>query len=267
LSAVCAVYKFPPPDFSRGINGEASFQSSQEDRVSIYIASQGVMLGHVLSTVGCVLSFRYQDMPTTQTYHPLPQLFIWQLFYTQGYFAQRWRPSKWSQQRTEWPSSYQTYKKVYEFSLTIVTFLVMFLGRPIDDWEYPAYPVYSASFRDSSDLFPVTYVLVTWVLIGVFYKLFQAYAEKVKFFGDSVQKHAGESTFIVYIFHYVFLKPFVYFIVRDWGLTYGLWRSLIPPLAFFLSVSGGLGVYALVLKFQSVGEWFDWFGFVRPRRQ
>jgi hypothetical protein len=264
LSAIFAVQKVHMPDRTlreTTIDGASTFQH-RNAKLARYWATQGILICHMVSTVGATVSFSYEEMDGITGYsysavRAVPQMFLYSFFYTQGFCAQALRQDhsvEDSDRHTDGgeqdKASY--YIKIYQIITIIFSLLVMFSGSPIDDWEFASFPVYSESFHDGGDLFPSTYVLVTWVWIAIFDKLFQAYADQA--FNEDLHKHASASTIIVYIFHWVFIKPFVFFIVRDLHLDVGLWRYIIPLLTFGIATLGSLGIYKLLLKYPKVGR-------------
>merc|ERR1712048_1202548 len=96
-------------------------------------------------------------------------------------------------------------------------------GSPTGEWELPIYPVYSAGYKDQPS-FAVSHVLGTWAFIAVSLWSCQAYLEHEV--DPWWYEHASKSTIVVYIFHWVFLKPFVWWVIRDCGMTHGVFEIL-----------------------------------------
>lgn len=235
------------------------------ERLPRYLAIRGTTMLHVIVTVILVESFSYEDIDKDpdSPLRAIPQMFIYPLFYTQGFFSQRWWPEGGSSKRiadhlqpeedvfggpTMWV-------KLYQFATVMVTLLVIFAGSPVGDWEFSSWPIYSRSFHGEGDLHAAGYVLSTWAWIGIADAIFQAYADDI--FYLCVHRHASASTIVVYIFHWAFIKPFVWFVVRDGGMIkWGPGRYLALPLTFLVGAGGSLAVYVLLLRVPQVGWLF-----------
>jgi hypothetical protein len=223
---------------------------SPETARARFAAIYALSLCSVTSTIGCVEHLRYADMESA-TLKVLPQLFLYPTFYVHGYFRERW-----SQAGGDKNDPTLSCSVAFSFMFgCFFGFLALFAGSATDDIETPAWPVVSQSFKNGKTLFPHAYVLGTWVWIGIADALFTAYADDEMV--PEVYHHASTSTIIVYILHWVFIKPYVWWILRDWGLRgsngWGL-RYFAVLSTFILAVAGSLAVYALLLRYKTIGR-------------
>merc|ERR1712232_1530780 len=137
-------------------------------------------------------------------------------------------------------------------------FAIIFMGSPIGQWEFDSWPVYSASFLGGFTTFESNYVLSTWVWLGLVEGFFQA------FFNDEIHpwlhKHGSSSTIVVYIFHWVFLKIYVWFVIRDLHVPtwahWGLGKTLTVVSTFAFIVVCSWLVYALLVRCPKLGQFF-----------
>lgn len=294
---------------SREVEGEPATQLAR------FLAIRACTLLHVVATVGLVLNFRYAGIDNHVGFsaHPLravPQMFMYPLFYMQGYYAARWWPEgttgtsskKFSppprkvresiasggigleashniiQARMATfnggtaaqvrPSDREADEvlaedtiwdvricvKFYKLVAICLMFLTIFAGCPVGDWEFSSWPVYSASFHDDNDFFAVGYVVSTWAWIGIADAIFQSYMEDVVH--PRIHQHASASTIVVYIFHWAFIKPYVWFVIRNFGLMYDHWKYVAVASTFAVGAGGSIFVYWLLLRYPSVGWLF-----------
>eukprot|EP00927_Polykrikos_kofoidii_P045842 TRINITY_DN39985_c0_g1_i1.p1 TRINITY_DN39985_c0_g1~~TRINITY_DN39985_c0_g1_i1.p1 ORF type:complete len:554 (+),score=15.21 TRINITY_DN39985_c0_g1_i1:88-1749(+) len=247
---------FPPQDI-------ASLTDARPGRR--WLAIRAVTVVYVAANLMMVMSFRYADME--YELKTLPGVFMYPLFYSHGFFAQRWwpegvasvlyRPNRSSVDPTAQPSV-AARRHVLVMTCELVTlflvFISLFVGAPIGQWEMDTWPVYSASFLDGDTLYPMGYVLSTWVWIGLIESVMMVYAE------DQVQPvlhhHISNSAMVIYVFHWIFLKFYTWFVIRDQGLLVQSWKWFSCLSTFFVTVSCSAGVYALLLRYPTAGKLF-----------
>eukprot|EP00929_Paragymnodinium_shiwhaense_P115584 TRINITY_DN84554_c0_g1_i1.p1 TRINITY_DN84554_c0_g1~~TRINITY_DN84554_c0_g1_i1.p1 ORF type:complete len:589 (-),score=40.93 TRINITY_DN84554_c0_g1_i1:23-1789(-) len=270
LGVAVLVHLIPFPD--------QNATNSPDDLWQRFKTINGVTMLYIVSTIGLVQSFSYAGIDQHSGYsdNPLrtiPQMFFYPLFYSHGYFAQRWWPESSSSKRifdeptprnnvnsndsanlSSTDSKRKVIVKVFQLLLCIMMFLGIFIGSPIGDWEFSSWPVYSKSFHHNEDFYSIGYVFGTWIWIGIAEALCQAYLDTV--IHETIHQHASASTIVVYIFHWAILKPFVWFWVRDLQLTTGHWKFFAPLLTGLVTIGGSLGIYALLARYPRVGAVF-----------
>lgn len=280
-------------------------------KLSRFVAIRICTTLHVVSTVGLVVNFRYADIDGVEGYtnHPLravPQMFMYPLFYQQGYYVARWWPegagggpskayagppaaappaddperqgrhaslrddadARATATRIRLTNARLNNQEVpaapicdvavgikfYKLIAIAAMVLVVFTGCPIGQWEFSSWPVYSASFHGNNDFYAIGYAISTWAWIGIANAIFQVYMEDV--IHPRVHHHASASTIVVYIFHWVFIKFYVWFVILKFGLMYDFWKYFAVATTFGVGVGGSLLMYWLLLRTPSVGWLF-----------
>eukprot|EP00928_Gymnodinium_smaydae_P037231 TRINITY_DN25880_c0_g1_i1.p2 TRINITY_DN25880_c0_g1~~TRINITY_DN25880_c0_g1_i1.p2 ORF type:complete len:341 (+),score=61.52 TRINITY_DN25880_c0_g1_i1:751-1773(+) len=147
--------------------------------------------------------------------------------------------------------------KVFDGFAVLVMFLTLAISSPIGEVEddHYIYPIYSASYREGVG-FGAAHVMGTWAYIGIAISLFQAYGETVV--STRLYEHTSASTIVVYIFHWVFVKMFVFWVVGPcmWRVD-NIWVGVtVTLLTFACGVLGSLAVYDLLRRHPSVGRFF-----------
>lgn len=140
-----------------------------------------------------------------------------------------------------------------------VTILAMAWGAPNGDYEEELFPLYSASFKPNgikceNTFFAVAHIMATWAYIYITTAYFAAYTDYE--IHPNLYEHLSKSTMVTYIFHFIFAKPFAFWVCKDFQLTSGWWLLLDPFMTFFVAVFGSWGIYALMVKFPVLGQLF-----------
>merc|ERR1712007_212216 len=152
--------------------------------------------------------------------------------------------------------NFKLHQKVMAWELisVLAIFICIFLGSPVGQWEFNSWPVYSNSFLEGNTYYAMGYVVGTWAWIAVIEGFMQAYAEEKV--DPWLHHHASASTIIVYVFHWVFIKMYVWWIVRDLDLMTGSWKYFSTATTFFVGVGGSLCVYAVLDRVPFLGRLF-----------
>jgi peptidoglycan/LPS O-acetylase OafA/YrhL len=240
-------------------------QGGAVDHAELDAILQGRLAGRlatiiqVLANVFLVCSFTYAELgnsdPAELNDHNalpmiIPMILLYLGFYQQGYYAMRWLQHTDVLALTGKNDSVccrlekvKLHIKVYQVAFSFIIYLVLALGAPVGEWEVPLFPIYSAGFRKQWS-FAASHVLGSWAYVGMSIWVAQAYA--LDGIHPEFYKHASASTMIVYIFHWMFLKYFVWFVVRDSGMMNWVIAPIIPVIVFFVATGGSLGVYYLL---------------------
>eukprot|EP00928_Gymnodinium_smaydae_P051082 TRINITY_DN3460_c1_g2_i1.p1 TRINITY_DN3460_c1_g2~~TRINITY_DN3460_c1_g2_i1.p1 ORF type:complete len:547 (-),score=60.64 TRINITY_DN3460_c1_g2_i1:45-1685(-) len=224
-----------------------------------WLAVRACTLLHVVSSVGMVLNFSYADMSDQAKL--IPGFLAYPLFYSQGYFSERWWPEHGA------TDSYRLAEngvalsikgergyllvKAYQFIILFIAFICIFLGSPIGYWEFDSWPVYSASFLGGTTTYAIGYVVSTWVWIGIAESLMQAYAHDQV--NPWLHEHSSASTIVVYIFHWLFIKYYSWYVIRDHFMFWADFKGLAAVSTFLFGVGGSLVIYAFLRYVPGVG--------------
>lgn len=243
-----------------------------------YISMCCVTGGTMLSHVGMILNFRYADL--NSTVKALPALLLFCGHYYQGYFMQRWESDEKEMEQAvvlldAVPSLDPLDRSVGDVVLPAkrvllgarlgkvvlggALILAAAIGSPNGAWEEELFPLYSASYmpkgmNEEAPFFGAAHVVGCWAYIGLCVPWFAAYIDSE--IHPAIYKHASASTMVVYIFHFCFIVPFVFWVIRDFGII-GLGGQLFAPaLTFGFGSLSCVGVYVLLLKFPAAGRLF-----------
>merc|ERR1712232_308038 len=172
---------------------------------------------------------------------------MYPIFYVHGFFVQRWWPEKTPSKlhARSLGGRWQPALKIFEVVLIMCIFLCIFMGSPMGDWETANWPIYSMSFQRES-IYAQAYVLGTWAWLGIADMLFQSAAEDVMH--EAFHRHASASTIVVYIFHWMFIKVYCWYFIRDLNLMTGFWKYWAVVSTFLVGVVPSLGIYYLFTK-------------------
>lgn len=250
MAALTMIVPFPPKN-------EVSWSEMR------WLAVQGSTVMQILTDIGLVCSFKYSELGGLKM---MPAMLLFFCFYVHGYFVQRWAVG-----RAEAESSIATQAqlggrrrvgflgqlKVWTGVWQILTVGMMLLsiatGTPVGEWEEELFPIYSASYK-GSPFFGAAHICGTWAMIGLTVAWFQAFANRE--IHPEVYKHATSSVIVIYIFHFVFIAPFVYWVCRDFGMTLGGWKLINPVLTMAVGCIGPLIVYVLLMRYPAAGALF-----------
>lgn len=195
-----------------------------------WVSTSVLTIAQVVFNVGIVVNFKYSEIDPhamegsgNDPRAMLPFMLLNCTFYLNGYFVERFRQGF----RHLWagrpepavpplypPSDIRTVlMKTYALVMTLSIFVIMFCTSPLGEVEtgHYLYPVYSASY-DNGAIFGAMHVLGTWAYIAIAVALFQAFCEDV--ISPTLFKHAANSSTLVYIFHWIFLKIFAFFMLN-----------------------------------------------------
>lgn len=146
--------------------------------------------------------------------------------------------------------------KQRQFSVVItggVLLTAIAVGCPEGQWEEELFPIYSASYKDEP-FYGAAHVTATWAYLGFLVPWFMAYSnEEIE---PGIYRNASASTMVVYLFHFIFIKPFVYWVLRDFHMMGGAWKLVDPVLCFMVAAFCSMGVYTLLVYFPRVGALF-----------
>merc|ERR1712232_1156468 len=103
----------------------------------------------------------------------------------------------------------QAYGAITVFSLM----LTIAFSSPHGDVEseHYLYPIYSNSYRLGPG-WGAAHVLGTWAYLSLLIAIFKAYGNEV--ISSFIYKHATNSSIVVYIFHWMFVKIFTFFFIN-----------------------------------------------------
>lgn len=223
---------------------------------------------YVWTSVGLVCNMRYTDLSLAGQFIPGVALYI--IFYIQGYFTVRWSSNiqeifdSSCSTPDAWVLCLRSYVRIYELVTVFGLLLVLVTSSPVGEdehhrmWETalkdsPFFPIYSAS-RFNDPVFAALHVLGTWSWLALMVALAQAYVDDE--LHSTLYKHAGSSTMIVYIFHWMFIKPYAFYVVQGHSLKGAFWNLLHLPLTFGVGVGGSLAVYAVCSNVKCLGRLF-----------
>lgn len=261
LGTVLMVERVPLPQ-------QKTDYGERDTQVKRWVAVRLMTALHVVCTVGLAASFKYAAIHDDRL-KTVPGVFGYPLFYVQGFFSERWWPERMSSKLyrrntrltvTEEPSpSYLTFNShqmvmVWELLSVFLSFICIFIGSPVGMWEFNSWPVYSNSFQDGETMYPQGFVLGTWAWIGLVEGFMQAYAEKKV--DPWLHHHASASTIVVYVFHWMFIKMWVWWVIRDFNLLHGFWKYFAVFSTFAVGVGGSLAVYAVLDRTPCLGQMF-----------
>jgi fucose 4-O-acetylase-like acetyltransferase len=220
-----------------------------------YLAIRVCTAVNVIATVGCVMCLYYNEMGD-EVLKVIPQMFMYPIFYLHGFFVERWWPEQGGSKLYLHDQQSQTSQggkvvRISEICLKFLAFIVIFAGSPVGEWETSCFPIYSMSFKSES-IFAISYVLGTWAWLSIADSLFQAYNENVV--DPEIHKHASGSTIVVYIFHWMFIKIWCWFVIRDLYLTYGFWKYFAVLSTWIVGVVPSLGVYWFFYTHPKIGK-------------
>lgn len=235
-----------------------------------WLARATVSIAQIVSHVGIVTSFAYQDLGAmvggnaalTKMLTYLPQCVMLFGFYTQGYFFQRWSHCPtWGKtralSRTDLDSvesklwdlangqHMRTAARFAEMLMCFVIVLLVSIGSPGAAHEEWLFPVFSASYKNTS-AYGAFNVIGSWGWIAMLEHAFMSVADGK--FNARCHQHVVASSFMVYVLAPAIAYPFVYWVIRDGGLIGGLWQVTTPLLVTAVSVSCSLTIYAVVCR-------------------
>lgn len=264
LSALLLAYLVPLPAMGGGTDDPHDVVIKQ------WMCCRAVTAVHIIAMVLMVCNFQYTDFGTEETrilpngtsvqvavpeYNMpslVPMLLCFNGFYTQGYFVMRWHPKR---ERLLMPDMKEHLRitQIYQVPAVFFIFVALAWGSPAGDYELRLYPVYSASYKHQAG-FAAAHVMGTWAFIAASLWSCQAYLEYE--IDPWWYEHCSKSTIVVYIFHWVFLKPFVWWVIKDYNLMHEHWQWLSVGVSFVVSVGGALVMYAFFLRVPMLGRLF-----------
>jgi len=216
---------------------------------------------------------RYADLGPVG--RAVPGIAMYIVFYIQGYCTVRWSSNLKeifdSSINEHLPEVLQLrfYVRVYESVVVFFMILVFMSSSPIGSgtiggdkqhqlWEdtmkfNPHFPIYSAG-RFNEPAFAIIHVLGTWSWLILAVSLGEAYLyDEIH---GTLYKHLTTSSMVVYIFHYIFIKPYAFYVVQAFDLRGAWWNLFHVPITFSLGVAGALLVYGLCLRLKLLGRLF-----------
>mmetsp|Transcript_106172 Transcript_106172/g.300395 ORF Transcript_106172/g.300395 Transcript_106172/m.300395 type:complete len:517 (+) Transcript_106172:96-1646(+) len=247
----------------------------------------------VASSCGIVSNFSYSSDKHTMSVCVV----LFMLFYVQGYFSERWGragateiqahlerddPHAEDPYASEEPDSDDsdmaqakptrvqallraavpgrpTFKKVvgmFDFVMAICGFALVVGSGTLGRHEEFYFPLYSGTYHDSC-LSAVIHVLGSWTMVAVLYYYFWAYAKSQV--DPALHRFLSESTMIVYLFHWMFIKFFAFLVVQEYGLVQAngwAWPFLVVPLTFAIAVGGCLLIFMMLKRVPALGLLF-----------
>mmetsp|Transcript_106355 Transcript_106355/g.184924 ORF Transcript_106355/g.184924 Transcript_106355/m.184924 type:complete len:548 (+) Transcript_106355:36-1679(+) len=226
---------------------------------------------YVFLSVLLVCNMKYTDLNPIGRF--IPGVLLYMMFYIQGYFIVRWSSrivhafdsgsQDHSPEDVRILQSYTKYIRFYQLIVAGLVLIIIFASSPVSTgahkvWEddlgdAPFFPIYSAS-RFDDPTFAALHVLGTWAWLAFAISLAQSYLDND--IDPIIYKHATSSTMVVYLFHWMFIKFYAFYFVRDLHLMDGWWQFFQLPLTFAVGLAGSLSVYRAFLHCKCLGRLF-----------
>lgn len=231
-----------------------------------WLASQVLTAIQVAAHIALVCSFQYttlfqdnifgqKDPKFVESFKFIPGALLYFGFYQHAYFTQRWaqEPLDLPGEGDDEADSRLAGARLWNVLVTGLCFSTLALGANVGEDETGVFPVYSASFMHAP-LYGAVSIAGTWAFNSIVTPLARFVC------GEEVHpwlyKHGTGSVLVVYIFHYALIHPFVFWVIKDYGLVGGPWVVLAPLMTFTFAVCGSLGAYAALVHVPCLGALF-----------